>query len=359
MDSVQVAESNYLASSTPSNGTPLVPLVENSSTNHLTSPPIASSSSVDVGAGEHQGGEELRNPNTGNNTSSLVHPNAQQQSGHVLQQGNEVAGQFKTPQQPQSQQVSQQPQQTQQQPNGQPSTPDNTSSASQLSMLSPQYQQQLQQVQQQHQQQQNIASVFPQQQKLQQQPQQQVGVGMPPQQMMANSPNTQPFMPSPSSSSGPVNAMNNLANMAAASPPNNNSFAGLTNAVPNNNGGAGAGADTGSPGSNNQQLVRSGNYTDKGAKYIDLTDYLALPQTEAARRLGIPTSTLSKRWKEAVVNRKWPYRMVCKLNKEIMTLLHNVPQGPGAPPLPPEVEQSLGILLRRRQEELRGVVIRI
>jgi len=110
---------------------------------------------------------------------------------------------------------------------------------------------------------------------------------------------------------------------------------------------------------NDQQLVRSSSLLEKGTKYVDLTDYLALPQTEAARRLGIPTSTLSKRWKEAVVNRKWPYRMVCKLNKEIMTLLHNVPQGPGAPPLPPEVEQSLGILLRKRQEELRGVIIRI
>jgi len=159
---------------------------------------------------------------------------------------------------------------------------------------------------------------------------------------------TQPFMPSPSASSpavNPSNAINNLANMAAASPPS--SAAPMMQMVD-------------SPG-NNQQIVRTGGgaYADKGAKYIDLTDYLALPQTEAARRLGIPTSTLSKRWKEAVVNRKWPYRMVCKLNKEIMTLLHNVPQGPGAPPLPPEVEQSLGILLRRRQEELRGVVIRI
>jgi len=115
-------------------------------------------------------------------------------------------------------------------------------------------------------------------------------------------------------------------------------------------------ADTSNP--NQGALVRSASF-EKGTKYIDLTDYLALPQTEAARRLGIPTSTLSKRWKEAVVNRKWPYRMVCKLNKEIMTLLHNVPQGPGAPPLPPEIEQSLGILLRRRQEELRGVVIRV
>lgn len=61
--------------------------------------------------------------------------------------------------------------------------------------------------------------------------------------------------------------------------------------------------------------------------HIDITCYLHLPQTEAAKKLGIPTSTLSKRWKEAVVNnRKWPYRAVSKLDKEIMTLLHNIPQ---------------------------------
>ena len=97
----------------------------------------------------------------------------------------------------------------------------------------------------------------------------------------------------------------------------------------------------------------------KGQAYIDITDYLNMPQQEAAKKLGIPPSTLSKRWKEAVRKRKWPYRMVCKIDKEIMTLLHNVPQGPNAPPLPEEIEQALGQLLRKRQEELRPVVIRV
>jgi len=98
--------------------------------------------------------------------------------------------------------------------------------------------------------------------------------------------------------------------------------------------------------------------SEKG-NYMDITEYLNLPQTDAAKKLGIPTSTLSKRWKEAVVNRKWPYRTVAKLDKEIMTLLHNIPQGQEAPPLPAEIEHSLGILLRKRQEELRTVVIRL
>jgi len=97
----------------------------------------------------------------------------------------------------------------------------------------------------------------------------------------------------------------------------------------------------------------------RGQNYVDITDYLNMPQADAAKKLGIPPSTLSKRWKEAVRKRKWPYRMICKIDKEIMTLLHNVPQGPNAPPLPEEIETALGISLRKRQEELRPVVIRI
>jgi len=97
----------------------------------------------------------------------------------------------------------------------------------------------------------------------------------------------------------------------------------------------------------------------RGQSYVDITEYLNMPQSEAAKKLGVPPSTLSKRWKEAVRKRKWPYRMICKIDKEIMTLLHNVPQGPNAPPLPEEIENALGQLLRKRQEELRPVVIRI
>lgn len=110
---------------------------------------------------------------------------------------------------------------------------------------------------------------------------------------------------------------------------------------------------------------------------------------------------IASRWKEAVRNRKWPYRTISKLDKEIMTLLHNIPQpavrvlwvililcamhtwryfcrsllrrfggfffsllflpqGPGEDTvLPAEIEATLGHLLRKRLEELRSVVIRI
>jgi len=92
--------------------------------------------------------------------------------------------------------------------------------------------------------------------------------------------------------------------------------------------------------------------------YLDITPYLDIPQSEAAKRLGIPTSTLSKRWREAVRSRKWPFRAIRSIDKQIMTLLHNVPQG-GNQPLPSEIEAELGLLLRKRQEELRPVVVRL
>jgi len=97
------------------------------------------------------------------------------------------------------------------------------------------------------------------------------------------------------------------------------------------------------------------------ATYIDITPYLNMPQKEAARRLSIPTSTLSKRWKEAVRCRKWPYRTICKLDKEIMALLQNIPQdyNTRTNQLPEEIETTLGYLLRKRQEELAPVIIRI
>jgi hypothetical protein len=96
-----------------------------------------------------------------------------------------------------------------------------------------------------------------------------------------------------------------------------------------------------------------------GQKYVDITEYLNMPQKLAAKKLGIPVSTLSKRWKEACRTRKWPYRNVSKLDREITTLMHNLPQGSNPQSWPPELEETLTLLLRKRQEELRPVVIRM
>lgn len=94
-------------------------------------------------------------------------------------------------------------------------------------------------------------------------------------------------------------------------------------------------------------------------KYVDISDYLNMPQTQAAKRLQLPTSTLSRKWREAALRRKWPFRAVRKVDKEITALLHNVPQGDDATPLPQHLEMALGILLRKRKELLRPVVIRM
>jgi hypothetical protein len=59
-----------------------------------------------------------------------------------------------------------------------------------------------------------------------------------------------------------------------------------------------------------------------GPRFVDITEYLNLPQNIAAQKLNIPTSTLSKRWKAAVSsNRKWPFRVVSKLGTSLMTCL--------------------------------------
>eukprot|EP00028_Trichosphaerium_sp_Am-I-7-wt_P012277 CAMPEP_0168528474 /NCGR_PEP_ID=MMETSP0405-20121227/13278_1 /TAXON_ID=498012 /ORGANISM="Trichosphaerium sp, Strain Am-I-7 wt" /LENGTH=259 /DNA_ID=CAMNT_0008551901 /DNA_START=32 /DNA_END=808 /DNA_ORIENTATION=+ len=93
--------------------------------------------------------------------------------------------------------------------------------------------------------------------------------------------------------------------------------------------------------------VRASLPNPPGENYVDITTYLSLPQREAANRLGLPMSTLSKRWKDAVPNRKWPYRTISKLDKEIMVLLHNIPQNQ---PVPKDIEKTLTKLLKERDD---------
>jgi hypothetical protein len=104
-------------------------------------------------------------------------------------------------------------------------------------------------------------------------------------------------------------------------------------------------------------VLQKVNGEEKPGTFINVTSYLTLPQHAAAKKMGIPSSTLSKRWKEASCSRKWPFRTVSKLDKEILTLLKNVESNSSA--LAPHVEETLGILLKRRQEELRTVIIRL
>ena len=122
---------------------------------------------------------------------------------------------------------------------------------------------------------------------------------------------------------------------------------------------AGGGMGVGAGGMNGGEAGSMNVVPMSSQKYIDITDLLTLPQSEAASILGVPTSTLSKRWKEAVRGRKWPFRTVTRIDKEILTLLHNIPQGSTSQQLPEEVEASLALLMKRRQEELKPVIIRL
>jgi hypothetical protein len=50
---------------------------------------------------------------------------------------------------------------------------------------------------------------------------------------------------------------------------------------------------------------------------VEITHLLNLPQAEAAKILGIAPSTLSKRFAAATPGRKWPYRAIIKLDKQL------------------------------------------
>eukprot|EP01114_Cavostelium_apophysatum_P009332 TRINITY_DN2243_c0_g1_i2.p1 TRINITY_DN2243_c0_g1~~TRINITY_DN2243_c0_g1_i2.p1 ORF type:complete len:384 (-),score=83.01 TRINITY_DN2243_c0_g1_i2:38-1189(-) len=89
-------------------------------------------------------------------------------------------------------------------------------------------------------------------------------------------------------------------------------------------------------------------------EYIDITPYIGLSQEEASKKIGIPSSTLSKRWREATHNRKWPYRSLYKLDREIKTLMQNISSGDSNS----TTHASLALLLRQRQEEAKVVYIK-
>ena len=128
-------------------------------------------------------------------------------------------------------------------------------------------------------------------------------------------------------------------NMSVASVDNNNN----NNVAANNNA------------ANTNMSIITTNPPAAG-QYSDITDYLNMQQNQAAKKLGIPPSTLSKRWREAAPNRKWPWRTVCKIDKEITTLLHNIPPD-GV--IPKDIEEKLSVLIAKRQEELKPIVIRL
>jgi len=99
-----------------------------------------------------------------------------------------------------------------------------------------------------------------------------------------------------------------------------------------------------------------------GYKYVNVTPFLHLPQHEAAKELGVPSSTLSKRWREATMNRNWPHRILRKLDKQIHLVLKNRTSSPnGTHTLENEIDitQNLPYLLAKRREEAKVVYVRL
>lgn len=64
----------------------------------------------------------------------------------------------------------------------------------------------------------------------------------------------------------------------------------------------------------------------KGSLVTDITSLLTLPQKVAAAKLGISESMLCKRFKEST-NRKWPYRNLRKLDRQISCSSDNIELG--------------------------------
>lgn len=112
-------------------------------------------------------------------------------------------------------------------------------------------------------------------------------------------------------------------------------------------------------------------------KYVDITQLLIYSQREAAQKLGIPKSTLSKRWREATLKRKWPSKSIGKIDKDIEGIIQSVPpsfclsspngsssgsiEDAMTQPIGDEVEleRLLQRLWKQRSDELRPVTIRL
>jgi len=63
---------------------------------------------------------------------------------------------------------------------------------------------------------------------------------------------------------------------------------------------------------------------DEG-QFIDVSTEFGIPQNKVAQKLGMHPSTFSKRWNEATQKRKWPYRDIHKIDKELATIAQNLP----------------------------------
>ncbi len=108
--------------------------------------------------------------------------------------------------------------------------------------------------------------------------------------------------------------------------------------------------------------INSSTADDAGDKktLLDITEFLHLPQAVVSVHLGMPTSPLSKKWENAAKGRKWPHRIVARLDAKILHLMESVPQDKvDFGKLPHETEAQLTVLLMQRAETLKQCCIRL
>ena len=74
---------------------------------------------------------------------------------------------------------------------------------------------------------------------------------------------------------------------------------------------------------------------------IDITPYLCMPQAKASQILRIRPSKLSAQWRIAANSRKWPFREVKRLDREIFTLVKNLEVNPLSVPLIGKLQKLL------------------
>jgi uncharacterized protein YjcR len=75
-------------------------------------------------------------------------------------------------------------------------------------------------------------------------------------------------------------------------------------------------------------------------------------QNDAARKLGIAPSTFSKRWRQTLPDRKWPFRQNVKQEKTLKTLKKFESKGH-------DITQELEKLMAQKAENLKDAQILI
>lgn len=112
-------------------------------------------------------------------------------------------------------------------------------------------------------------------------------------------------------------------------------------------------------------LIEETNQEDSNQEiFMDLSSMFVLSQKEAANRLGMAPSTLSRRWKQvdtefriflniqATKNKKWPNRVLTKLDKRIESLVRNLLRDGNGNLLPNESEQRELFHLNEKRKEI-------